>query len=258
MNRHDLLHRWLRQRAVKPLMGLVRALGLAWMALLLGVSGPAFSQGNNPRQNGASPGPGSGAVSRPALEASASLKQQIESFSTGAIRFEAGVTGEIRRGVERLSRSCQAAPGSAPPSAALAQAKARIDAAQAAGQRALTDSASRLATVQRDTAAAIAQQCSGSVLGFFKSSPCQAADNLETAVTMLGAALNRYRDTFDERYRLYREVVDLESRECVRPGFTDRLLQANDSAMRAHEQSTPARLGQLLDTAGQLAGQLSR
>lgn len=180
---------------------------------------------------GPAPAPQPPAGERSSLAQSVAIQQQVEALSRDLVRNSVGVTTDIRRGVDRLSRDCPDAPAGQQPAPDLLT---RIDRSRQLGRAAIESAASGLPALRREADAARARTC-----GFFsflgKSDNCRAAESLVASLDRLAAVSDQYRDAFESRHALFNDVARLESRSCVRPGFTDRLLQADEFALQPQE-----------------------
>jgi hypothetical protein len=159
-------------------------------------------------------------------------------------RNESAVLLELRKGYERLSKSCSRATPSKPPTenAALSrnilafeQASAVISARQDALLR--SGSAYELSAKRLE-----GQFCLGlpSNLLFdtFRSPNCTQAQNFQSIVKIYRSGLSQYYQLQADRYRIYLDLAAIEQQGCVRSGFTSRLLLTNDSHMRESEEQS--------------------
>jgi hypothetical protein len=184
---------------------------------------------------------------------------------TELINDESAVLFELRRGLNRLNKTCvsNTATKSEAENAQLSRATlafeqglAAVDARRDAQQRAtsLLETAARRKT---------AQQCTGLGSGvgfnFLKSTRCQEAEKLQSNVNVFRNDLDRFYRLQAERYQTFLELVQMERRSCVRAGFSTRLLQANEVHMRESELQTQRSierwtrdLGRQLGTGGEL------
>ena len=192
------------------------------------------------------------AVGASSLSQSVAIQQQVDALARDLVRNSVGVTADIRRGLDRLSRDCpEAGPGQQP----AAELLARIDRSRQLGRVAIESAASGLPALRRDADAARARVCG--VFSFFaKSDNCRAAESLVENLDRLGDLTDRYRDAFDSRHTLFAEVASLESRSCVRPGFTDQLLQADEFALQPQEQDFNGQLERTLGASRDLLRRL--
>jgi hypothetical protein len=160
------------------------------------------------------------------------------------IRNESAVLMELRKGYERLSKSCSRTTPSKPPQEdaslsrnilAFEQASALIASRQDALLR--RGSAYELSANRLE-----AQYCLGlpSNLLFdsFKSANCKQAQNLQSIVKIYRTGLSQYYQLQADRYRTYLDLAAIEQQACVRSGFTSRLLLTNDGHMRESEEQS--------------------
>lgn len=215
--------------------------GVAWYALpppLAHAQAPPLTSAQAPAGAPSTPASAPPQTAQPiaagasALSQSVAIQQQVDALSRDLVRNSVGVTADIRRGIDRLSRDC---PEAAPDQQPAPEQMARIDRSRQLGRVAIEAAASGLPALRRDADAARARVCG--VWSFFaKSDNCRAAESLIDHLDRLGALTDQYRDAFDNRHALFAEVARLESRSCVRPGFTDKLLQADEFALQPQEQ----------------------
>lgn len=166
-----------------------------------------------------------------------SLSQSLDEL----IRYESAVLSELRKGSERLNRSClrSVPPKSTAENALLSRHFLAIEQAAvviASRQDTLSRASStyELAAKRQE-----AQYCSGLTsnlaFGFLKSPSCKQAQTLQSTVKAYRSGLEQYYQLQSERYRTYLELAQIEQQACVRVGFTGRLLQANEVHMRESE-----------------------
>lgn len=154
---------------------------------------------------------------------------------------DAGVLQELRRGLTRLEKGCAQKAGTAgtePPAAPSASVQSL--------QETLALRESSAAAFERwadqwnaQTGELVAKQCAGASnslgLDLLKSSACKQAETVRQGVQGLRSELGRYHSFLAERYRTYGSLARLEQQACARPGFTARLMLANDTHMRPAE-----------------------
>lgn len=223
-------------RLASALAGAALTLGVLLLPLAQAQSQPA-SPGVTPAVQppvptpGLAPAPQAPTGERSSLAQSVAIQQQVEGLARDLVRNSVGVTLDIRRGVDRLSRDCPEAPAGQQPAPDLLT---RIDRSRQLGRAAIEAAASGLPALRREADAARSRVC-----GFFsflgKSDNCRAAESLAGSLDRLAAVSDQYRDAFESRHSLFNDVARLESRSCVRPGFTDRLLQADEFALQPQE-----------------------
>ncbi|WP_194943062.1 hypothetical protein [Limnohabitans sp. 2KL-27] len=157
------------------------------------------------------------------------------------IRYESAVLSELRKGFERLNKSClRSTPPKSPPDNALLSRNILAFEQAAAVVASRQDTLSRTATAFELAAKRQeVQHCSGLssnlTFGFLKSPSCKQAQNLQSLVKTYRSGLEQYYQLQSERYRTYLELAQIEQQSCVRAGFTGRLLQANEVHMRESE-----------------------
>ena len=181
------------------------------------------------------------------------LRQPLETINRADAREQA-VLAEVRRGVERLARTCVAPTAPATPvpgrEAGLLQAQREANELRAR----LVARNNRVSDLARD---AVAARCTGlSFIPGIKSPECRNAEALQGASANLQRTLGSYFGAIDSRYRLYMDVRDLEDRGCARPGFTQRLFQADDASMRPQEAAAQAAFEEFMRAAEQAAAAL--
>ena len=181
------------------------------------------------------------------------LRQPLDTITRADAREQA-VLAEVRRGVDRLARTCVAPTAPATPApgreAGLLQAQREANALRAR----LVDRNNRVSDLARS---AVAARCTGfSFIPGIKSPECRSAEALREASATVQTALGSYFGAIDSRYRLYMDVRDLEDRGCARPGFTQRLIQADDASMRPQEAATQAAFEEFMRAAEQAAAAL--
>ena len=91
-------------------------------------------------------------------------------------------------------------------------------------------------------------------LGLLRSNDCKQAQALQSTVRTYQTELERYYGLQVERYRAYFELVQMERQSCVRPGFSTRLLKANEVHMRESEQQSQRLLNQWNQDLARLLG----
>lgn len=158
------------------------------------------------------------------------------------IRYESAVLLELRKGYDRLSKSCSRATPAKPP-----VDEALLSRNILAFEQASVVIASRQETLLRSASAyelsakrLEGQSCLGlpSNLLFdaLKSPSCKQAQNLQSAVKTYKTGLDQYYQLQSDRYRLYLELAQIEKQGCIRSGFTSRLMLTNDVHMRESEE----------------------
>ncbi len=181
------------------------------------------------------------------------LRRPLDVIARADAREQA-VLVEVQRGVERLARTCTAPQKPAAPApgreAALLQAQREANELRAR----LSDKNTRVSDIAR---AAVAARCNGfSFIPGIKSPECRSAEALRDASANVQKSITSYFGAIDSRYRLYMDVRDLEDRGCARPGFTQRLIQADDASMRPQEAAAQAAFDEFMRAADDVAAPL--
>jgi hypothetical protein len=99
-------------------------------------------------------------------------------------------------------------------------------------------------------------KCGSTFVPFLRSKACQTSIDLAATLDTLKSSLQSYNAALQERYKLYAEVAGKETEGCVRKGFTDRLLRANDDHMNEQEEVARVKLQDLLNQADEIAQQV--
>lgn len=184
-----------------------------------------------------------------------SLRRPLEVIARADAREQA-VLAEVRRGVERLARTCTA-PAVPATAAPLPGREASLLQAQREANELRTRLAEKNTRLSELARAAASARCSGfSFLPGVKSSECRSAESLRDASANVQKSLASYFSAIDSRYRLYMDVRDLEDRGCARPGFTQRLIQADDASMRPQEAAAQAAFDEFMRAADDIAAPL--
>ncbi len=184
------------------------------------------------------------------------LRRPLDTIARADAREQA-VLAEVRRGVERLARTCTGAPppatSAAPPpgrEAALLQAQREANELRTR----LSEKSTRVSEIARS---AMAARCGGfSFIPGVKSAECRSAESLRDANANVQKSIASYFGAIDSRYRLYMDVRDLEDRGCARPGFTQRLIQADDASMRPQEAAAQAAFEEFMRAVDDIAAPL--
>lgn len=168
------------------------------------------------------------------------------SATTSLLQHDKSVLQEVGRGVKRLINSC---PGASSPSAAIPDAYARSIVAQ---EQLLARQKSELRSRQQAVLAQIERaqqsQCRMAFVPLMRSSACQAANSLKSSLERLVQSSDEHFALAQGRYSLYRQVASAEAQSCVRAGFTQRILEANEEHMVGHDLRAQARFGDLLQS----------
>ena len=182
-----------------------------------------------------------------------SLRRPLDLIARADAREQA-VLVEVRRGVERLARTCTAppAPAASAPGREAVLLQPQREASELRAR--LVNRNNRLSDAAR---VAVGARCTGlSFIPGIKSPECRTAEALRDASANVQKILGSYFDAIDSRYRLYRDVRELEDRGCARPGFTQRLIQADDASMRPQEAAAQAAFEEFLRAADEAAATL--
>jgi hypothetical protein len=189
------------------------------------------------------------------LASAKELGENAKITTAALLQHEKGVTQEIRRGVTRLVSACspsEKSKNAQAPEKSIEYIQGKLDTAanqDQALQRRL-DELTISANKTKDN------RCGSSLVPFLRSNACQTSLDLVTSVGTLRASLQSYNSALQERYKLYREVAAKEADGCVRKGFTDRLLRANDDHMNEQEEVARVKLQDLLNQADAIHQQL--
>lgn len=174
------------------------------------------------------------------------LSQSLE----GLIQYESAVLSELRKGSERLNKSClrSVPPKSTPENALLSRHFLAIE-LSAAVIASRQDTLSRSSSTFEFAAERLeAQHCTGLtsnlIFGFLKSTSCKQAQTLQITIKAYRSGLEQYYQLQSERYRAYLGLAEIERQGCVRAGFTGRLLQSNEVHMRESEAQSQRMLTQ--------------
>ena len=183
------------------------------------------------------------------------LGENAKITTAALLQHERGVTQEIRRGVARLVSACSPsnkAQGATPPEKSNEYIQRKLESAANQDQALLkkVDELTSAANRVKDS------KCGSSFVPFLRSNACQTSLDLVASIGTLRASLQSYNTALLERYKLYSEVAGKEAEGCVRKGFTDRLLRANDEHMNEQEEVARVKLQDLLKQADELTQQL--
>jgi hypothetical protein len=176
------------------------------------------------------------------------LGSEVQATTTTLLQYEKGISLEVRRGVSRLVKSCIAQEVKQPttPSENTNEYLQR----KVLEANALNiNLSSRLEGVSAGTSKLAEEKCAASFPPFFVSNACNSSQQLNTAVKSLQSSLTIYFDLVKARYQLYREVATKEADGCVKKGFTDRLLKANEEHVIGQEDLARKKLLELINSA---------
>lgn len=179
------------------------------------------------------------------------LANEVQASTTNLLQYEKGVSLEVRRGVNRLVKSCQAQE--------LKQPSIPVDSTNDyIGRRVLELNAlnTNLSTRLDSLAAVVVKQadekCASSLPPFFSSPACIASQELTKTTKSLQTGLASYFALVRSRYQLYRDVSSKEAEGCVKRGFTERLLKANEEHVIEQEELARAKLLELINAADEI------
>ena len=179
------------------------------------------------------------------------LANEVQASTTNLLQYEKGVSLEVRRGVNRLVKSCLAQE--------LKQPSIPVDSTNDyIGRRVLELNAlnTNLSTRLDSLAAVVGKQaeekCASSLPPFFSSPACIASQELTKTTKSLQSGLASYFALVRSRYQLYRDVSSKEAEGCVKRGFTDRLLKANEEHVIEQEELARTKLLELINAADEI------
>ena len=179
------------------------------------------------------------------------LANEVQASTTNLLQYEKGVSLEVRRGVNRLVKSCLAQE--------LKQPSIPVDSTNDyIGRRVLELNAlnTNLSTRLDSLAAVVVKQaeekCASSLPPFFSSPACIASQELTKTTKSLQSGLASYFALVRSRYQLYRDVSSKEAEGCVKRGFTERLLKANEEHVIEQEELARTKLLELINAADEI------
>ena len=179
------------------------------------------------------------------------LANEVQASTTNLLQYEKGVSLEVRRGVNRLVKSCLAQE--------LKQPSIPVDSTNDyIGRRVLELNAlnTNLSTRLDSLAAVVGKQaeekCASSLPPFFSSPACIASQELTKTPKSLQSGLASYFALVRSRYQLYRDVSSKEAEGCVKRGFTERLLKANEEHVIEQEELARTKLLELINAADEI------
>ena len=191
------------------------------------------------------------AATEDVLSKTKELANEVQASTTNLLQYEKGVSLEVRRGVNRLVKSCLAQE--------LKQPSIPVDSTNDyIGRRVLEVNAlnSNLITRLDSLAAVVGKQaeekCASSLPPFFSSPACIASQELTKTTKSLQSGLASYSALVKARYQLYRDVASKEAEGCVKRGFTDRLLKANEEHVIEQEELARTKLLELINAADEI------
>ena len=179
------------------------------------------------------------------------LANEVQASTTNLLQYEKGVSLEVRRGVNRLVKSCLAQE--------LKQPSIPVDSTNDyIGRRVLELNAlnTNLSTRLDSLAAVVGKQaeekCASSLPPLFSSPACIASQELTNTTKSLQSGLASYIALVRSRYQLYRDVSSKEAEGCVKRGFTERLLKANEEHVIEQEELARTKLLELINAADEI------
>ena len=191
------------------------------------------------------------AATEDVLSKTKELANEVQASTTNLLQYEKGVSLEVRRGVNRLVKSCLAQE--------LKQPSIPVDSTNDyIGRRVLELNAlnTNLSTRLDSLAAVVGKQaeekCASSLPPFFSSPACIASQELTKTTKSLQSGLASYSALVKARYQLYRDVASKEAEGCVKRGFTDRLLKANEEHVIEQEELARTKLLELINAADEI------
>ena len=191
------------------------------------------------------------AATEDVLSKTKELANEVQASTTNLLQYEKGVSLEVRRGVNRLVKSCLAQE--------LKQPSIPVDSTNDyIGRRVLELNAlnTNLSTRLDSLAAVVGKQaeekCASSLPPFFSSPACIASQELTKTTKSLQSGLASYFALVRSRYQLYRDVSSKEAEGCVKRGFTERLLKANEEHVIEQEELARTKLLELINAADEI------
>jgi hypothetical protein len=183
---------------------------------------------------------------------SASFSKRVLQTTSDLNRHQTVVLGEVRRGHDRLLKSCSAGQVIKPPDgrSSTQAAITRIEQLQTELDLKFSALNRKLLTVSAQLQASKSKACPAFSLPFLKSEACQSINDVTSGVQILFSAMDQYQKSYQARYEIYRALVAKENEGCVRAGFSERLLKSNESQMEANELLAIERFASLINLAG--------
>ncbi len=191
-----------------------------------------------------------------AVAAAKELGENAKISAAALLQNEKGVSQEVRRGVARLVSACSPNDKSRPPGVAPDKSVEYIERKLQSAATQDENFGKRLAEISRAAQTAKESKCGATFIPFMRSNACQASQELIASLTAIQTSLQSYNSLLQERYKLYKEVANKEAEGCVRKGFTERLLRANDDHMNEQEEVARIKFQDLLNQADEIVQQL--
>jgi hypothetical protein len=180
------------------------------------------------------------------------LTNEVQGSTSNILQYEKGISLEIRRGVKRLTKACSAPENKLENKQTVTPLENINESIQRKLQEVSGTKASlnaRLDVVVTSATKLAEEKCSGSVVPFFASNACISSQELNNSIKVLQNSLNIYYDQVKARYQLYQEVASKEAEGCVKNGFTERLLKANEQHVISTEDSARLKFLELIKSA---------
>ena len=191
------------------------------------------------------------AATEDVLSKTKELANEVQASTTNLLQYEKGVSLEVRRGVNRLVKSCLAQDPKQP--------SIPVDSTNDyIGRRVLEVNALNINLITRlDSLAAVVgkqaeEKCASSLPPFFSTPACTASQELTKTTKSLQSGLVSYFALVKARYQLYRDVASKEAEGCVKRGFTERLLKANEEHVIEQEELARTKLLELINAADEI------
>jgi len=183
------------------------------------------------------------------------LASDIKVSAAGLLQFDRGVTVEVRRGVNRLLKSCTA-QATLEPSPLPEKINEYIQSKILESSTLRVNSLARVDTIAAQTIKSQQEKCASSIGFLYRSEACTVAQEHTTTVASLQSVLKGYFDLVNERYRLYKDVASKEADGCVKSGFTERLLKANEQHVIENEELARKKFLDLINSADEISKQM--
>jgi len=162
------------------------------------------------------------------------------------------VLSEVRRGYDRLSKFCPPTTSQSQISASNNALLDQVDQLQSNLDKRITALQNALVMQADKVQQSKSKTCSAISLSFMRSNSCQFVEDLSTGLQTLSAGLDLYQKSYKSRYSIYRALISKETEGCIKPGFSNRLLRANESQMDSLERLALEQFGSLIEEAGVL------
>lgn len=193
-----------------------------------------------------------GCIGAQTVTSAAPNKQSVQYKLDEFVQSEAQAVATLRGGVTRLTRMCAAplkplegvaSATSLKDVAASLQVRGALQSGIADKQLALTEQAVQAAQKEQDQACGIVNNWLTIVILKVATPEGAALCEVKRARTLAlkntRNQVSKWRELQRERQQLFEQLVQLETAECTRPGFTQRMLQAHESALGRFEDQLP-------------------